>query len=203
MPTVATTSDPHGHHDWHSREYVDDWIGRDVTRDDERRPLLRRLAEELAFAPDAPVRLLDVGGGYGMLTSEVLDVYPNCHVVLHDFSQPMFDHARERLGERVERVEFVVSDLRSPDWVDVLDGDFDAVVSSIALHNVRDPDRVRAIYEEWRPLVRDGGRVANLDYVFPGLDVDTQLDWLRAAGFHDARCPFEHERQALVLAAAG
>jgi ubiquinone/menaquinone biosynthesis C-methylase UbiE len=200
---MATSSDPHGHHDWHSPEYVDDWIGRDVTRDDERRPMLRRLAEELAFASDAALRVLDVGGGYAMLTSEVLDVYPNCRVVLHDFSLPMFERARERLGDRADRVDMVVSDLRSPGWVDVLDGEFDAVVSSIALHNVRDPDRVREIYAEWRPLVRDGGKVANLDLVFPGLEVETQLGWLRAAGFEDARCAFEYDRQALMLASAG
>ena len=30
-----------GHHDWHSQAYVDHWINHDLTRDDERRPILR------------------------------------------------------------------------------------------------------------------------------------------------------------------
>ena len=34
---------PIGKHDWHSREYVENWIGRDVTHDDERRPLLQQM----------------------------------------------------------------------------------------------------------------------------------------------------------------
>src|SRR5690348_14153964 len=36
----------HGHdhfhtHDWHSQAYVEDWIARDATRDEERRPRIR------------------------------------------------------------------------------------------------------------------------------------------------------------------
>jgi tRNA (cmo5U34)-methyltransferase len=197
---VATSSDPHGHHDWHSTDYVDDWISSDVTRDRERRPILRRVAELLPFERDAEIRVLDVGGGYGMLTREVLDEFPNSRVVLHDFSQPMIDQARERLGGLLDRVEFAQADLRDPAWVDAVDGPFDAVVSSIAIHNVRDPERIRTIYSEIRPLLTAGGCFANLDLVFPGaLELETQLDWLRAAGFHDVGCRFEYEHQALLI----
>ena len=150
---VPTSSDAHGHHDWHSTEYVDGWIENDVTRDAGRRPVLRKVAELLPFEKDAAARVLDVGGGYGMLTREVLEEWPNSTVVLHDFSEPMFEQARARLGPLVDRVEFVRADLRDPPWADAVDGPFDAVVSSIAIHNVRDPDRVRAIRDEIRQLV--------------------------------------------------
>jgi tRNA (cmo5U34)-methyltransferase len=199
---VATSSDPHGHHDWHSPTYVDEWIERDVTRDDERTPVLLRVAEMLPFPDEAAVRVLDLGGGYGMLTRAVLSTYPNARVVLHDFSVPMIEQARERLADVGDRVEYVTSDLRDPRWIDVLDGPYDAVVSSIALHNIRDPERIRAVYGELRPLVAAGGCVANLDLVFPGLEVDTQLGWLEEAGFHDAQSPFEWGGQALLLAYA-
>jgi ubiquinone/menaquinone biosynthesis C-methylase UbiE len=197
---VATSSDSHGHHDWHSAQYVDDWINNDVTRDAERRPVLRRLAELLPFERDAAVRVLDVGGGYGMLTREVLEELPNSRVVLQDFSEPMVDQARARLGPLVDRVEFVQADLREPAWVGAVGGPFDAVVSSIAIHNVRDPGRIRAIYAEIKPLLSDGGCFANLDLVFPGmLDVDVQLRWLEEAGFRDAACVLEHDHQALLV----
>ncbi len=197
---MPTSSDAHGHHDWHSAEYVDGWIDNDVTRDAERRPMLRQVAELLPFARDAEVRVLDVGGGYGMLTREVLEELPNSRVVLHDFSEPMFDQAHARLGLLVERVEFARADLRDPSWVDAVHGPFDAVVSSIAIHNVRDPARVHAIYGEIRPLVADAGCFANLDLAFPGgLEVATQLGWLTEAGFHDVRCVLEYEHQALLV----
>jgi tRNA (cmo5U34)-methyltransferase len=202
LGVVATSSDPHGHHDWHSSRYVDEWITHDVTRDGERMPVLLQVAELLPFADDAAVRVLDVGGGYGMLTRAVLVTYRNARVVLHDFSVPMIEQARERLADVGDRVEFVTSDLRDPHWVDALDGPYDAVVSSIAFHNVRDPDRIRAVYGELRPLVSPGGCVANLDLVFPGLEVDTQLSWLEESGFHHAQSPFQWGGQALLLAFA-
>jgi ubiquinone/menaquinone biosynthesis C-methylase UbiE len=198
--SVTTSSDPHGHHDWHSPEYVDEWITNDVTRDGERRPVLRRVAELLPFERDAELRILDVGGGYGMLTREVLEEFPNSRVVLHDFSEPMIEQARRRLGGLVTRVEFAQADLRDPSWVEAVQGPFDAVVSSIALHNVRDPDRIKTIYAEIRPLLVPGGCFANLDLVFPGaLEVETQLEWLEAAGFHEAGCLLEYGHQALLV----
>ncbi len=197
---MTTSSDPHGHHDWHSADYVDEWISTDVTRDTERRPVLRRVAELLPFEREAEIRVLDIGGGYGMLTREVLEELPNSRVVLHDFSQPMIDHAKERLGGLVGRVEFAQADLRDPAWVDAVGGPFDAVVSSIAIHNVRDPERIRAIYGEIRPLLTAGGCFANLDLVFRGgLEVETQIGWLRDAGFHEVGCLFEYEHQALLV----
>jgi ubiquinone/menaquinone biosynthesis C-methylase UbiE len=197
----STTSDPHGHHDWHSATYVEEWIENDVTRDAQRRPILRRVAELLPFDRDAEVRVLDVGGGYGMLTREVLEALPNSRVVLHDFSRPMFDEAKRRLGSLADRVEFAASDLRDPSWTESLHGPFDAVVSSIAIHNVRDPERIRAIYRELKPLVAAGGCFANLDLVFPGvLDIETQLAWLRDAGFREVGCALEYDHQALLLA---
>jgi ubiquinone/menaquinone biosynthesis C-methylase UbiE len=197
---VSTSSDPHGHHDWHSAQYVDDWIENDVTRDAERQPVLRRVAELLPFDRDAEVRVLDVGGGYGMLTREVLEELPKSRVVLHDFSEPMIEQARARLGALVDRVDFVQADLRDPSWADRVSGPFDAVVSSIALHNVRDPGRIREIYAEIRPLVSDGGCFANLDLVFPGaLDIPTQLRWLEEAGFTGVGCLLEHDHQALLV----
>jgi tRNA (cmo5U34)-methyltransferase len=200
VSVMTTSSDPHGHHDWHSAEYVDDWITNDVTRDATRRPVLRRVAELLPFDRDAEVRILDIGGGYGMLTREVLEEFPKSRVVLHDFSEPMIEQARARLGPLLDRVEFVRADLRDPAWVEAVDGPFDAVVSSIAIHNVRDPDRIRAIFAEVRRLVGGGGCFANLDLVFPGsLELDTQLEWLREAGFGEVGCLLQHERQALLV----
>ncbi|HXY92935.1 MAG TPA: class I SAM-dependent methyltransferase [Acidimicrobiia bacterium] len=197
---MATSSDAHGHHDWHSAEYVDGWITNDVTRDTQRKPVLRRVAALLPFERDAEVRILDIGGGYGMLTREVLEELPQSRVVLHDFSRPMIEQARARLGPLLDRVEFVQADLRDPAWVDAVGGPFDAVVSSIAIHNVRDPERIRAIFGEIQRLVSTGGCFADLDLVFPGtLELDTQLEWLEDAGFKDVACAFEFEHQALLI----
>ncbi|HEX6512200.1 MAG TPA: hypothetical protein VF157_07880, partial [Chloroflexota bacterium] len=46
-----------------------------------------------------------------------------------------------------------------------IEGQFDAIVSAIAIHNVRDPERIRGIYAETFPLVKPGGCFLNYDRV--------------------------------------
>ncbi len=94
-------------HDWLSHDYVDRWIDGDVTRDAERRPILRKMMSFAPFAAGDPIRALDVGAGYGVVTEEVLRAFPKAQVTWQDYSQPMQDHAREKLakyGDRLSRL---------------------------------------------------------------------------------------------------
>ena len=194
-----TSSDPHGHHDWHSREYVDEWIARDVTRDEQRAPLLRRVASLIPRDPKDEIRVLDVGAGYGALSACVLERFPHAELVCQDFSEPMFDHARERLASASPRISFVTSDLLEPDWCDDIGAPFDAVVSAIAIHNVRYPERIRAIYAEVADLLAVGGRFLNCDLVFgPPADLETQLEWLRECGLEGVECFWQQGRQVVI-----
>lgn len=70
---MTTGTDRSRGHDWHSQEYVDNWTEQDVTRDDERRPHLRRMAALLPYDPDAGIRVLDAGAGYGVVSQAVLE----------------------------------------------------------------------------------------------------------------------------------
>lgn len=159
---------PHVHeHDWHSTEYVGQWIARDITRDEERKPLLRRLVSFINQPAAAYLRVLDIGAGYGLLSEQVLEAFPNATLVLHDYSEPMFEHAKRRLSSAAGRVSFVKADLLDPNWNSAFQEQFDTVVSAIAIHNVRAPERIRGIYGEIFPLVKPGGCFLNYDLVFP------------------------------------
>lgn len=209
---TTAESDPHGVHDWHSPDYVDWWITNDVTRDSERRPLLRRLAQLLPIDRKDAALILDIGGGYGMLTREVLEELPSSRVVLQDLSGAMIEQARERLGDLVSRVTFVQADLRDPAWVSAVGGPFRAVVSSIAIHNVREPGMIRSIYAQVRGVLEPGGLFLNLDFVAPeetgssdpgmqrssSATATDQLAWLEEAGFEDVHIPFRAQNQALL-----
>jgi tRNA (cmo5U34)-methyltransferase len=155
----------HAHHDWHSAAYVDDWISGDHTRDSERLPLLRRVANFIPFSHDAQIRVLDIGAGYGALSQQVLELFPNAAVICQDYSDPMIGHARERLAWAGSRVSFVKADLYDPEWTAELQRPFDAVVSSICIHNLRDPQRIHAVYDEVFPLVWTKGAFLNCDLV--------------------------------------
>src|ERR1700758_934252 len=50
-------------HDWHSSDYVSEWITRDTTRDGERRPLLQQMLSAAPLPRDAALEVLDVGAG--------------------------------------------------------------------------------------------------------------------------------------------
>ena len=187
MTAGRTGSDPRGVHDWESPDYVDAWISDDVTRDEERRPFLRRVIGELPLSGSSAVSVLDVGGGYGVLSREVLDAWPGARLVLQDLSEAMLDHARQRLADAADRVSFVRADFREPGWTNAVGGPFDAVVSSLAIHNVREKDQIRRVYLDIGGLVAPGGCFANIDHVDPA-DVGTQLGWLREAGFTRVEC---------------
>lgn len=161
-----TQSDPTGRHDWHSDSYVRDWIG--AYEDPARPASLRRIAHLIPFDPDDAIRVLDIGGGWGPVTSVVLGTFPRAQVVLHDFSTPMLEEAARRLSYFGDAVTFHRGDLLTPDWKTGLVGSFDAVVSSLCIHNVRFPDRIRAIYGEIFPLVAPGGCFLNLESVNGG-----------------------------------
>ena len=195
---MATSSDPHGYHDWHSREYVDDWVSSTEKLEEVRLAMLRRVAGLIPHDTGSEIHVLDIGAGYGLLSEQVLERFPRAQVVCHDFSEPMFAHAKERLARASERVSFAKGDLRDPSWHASLSGPFDAVVSSIAIHNVRYPERIRAIYSETFPLVGPGGCFFNYDMLSSGTDaspsevepatLENQLRWLREAGFRDVDC---------------
>ncbi len=173
-----TQSDPTGVHEWHSADYVQEWIGGWSTA--ERMASLRRIAHLIPRDPDEAIRVLDVCGGWGPVSTVVLEAFPRARITLHDFSEPMLEEARERLAKISDNVTFVRGDLMSPDWKANIEGPFDAVVSSLGIHNVRFPDRIRAIYEEIFPLVGPGGCFINLDQVHTG-------DLVRRANQHAQR----------------
>jgi tRNA (cmo5U34)-methyltransferase len=77
----------------------------------------------------------------------------------------MFEHARQRLSFAADRVSYAKADLFDPGWTRALDGQFDAAVSAIAIHNLRDPKRIRGVYNEIFPLVKPGGCFLNYDRI--------------------------------------
>src|ERR1700741_3415064 len=144
-------------HDWHSTDYVAEWIVRDATRDAERRPLLRQMLSFAPFPRDAELGVLDVGAGYGAVSEEVLHAFPAARVTLQDYSQPMLDRSRQRLAERSDQLSYVLCDLVDPSWPKQVGGPFDLAVSAIALPNLPDPDKIYACYHAIHDLLKPGG----------------------------------------------
>ncbi len=188
------------HHDWHSPGYVEEWITRDLSRDEERRLRLRQMLAAAPFAAEAEITVLDVGGGYGVVTDEVLRTFPRATVTLQDYSAPMLDQARQRLAAHAARVKYVLADLRDPAWTRAVGGLFDLAVSAIAIHNLRDLGEIADSYRGIAAVLKPGG--VFLDYDLFGLigGTDAQMQTIRDAGFVTVDCLWKQERLAIIRA---
>ena len=184
-------------HDWQSADYVAGWIEHDVTRDPDRRPLLRRMLSS-APLPGAAREVLDVGAGYGVVTEEVLAVFPAARVTLQDYSRAMLDQARRRLADHSDRLSFVLCDLFDPSWPQHVGGPFDLAVSAIVLHNLGSREKIFACYPAIHALLKQGGCFLNYDRFADG--VNGHLTALRAAGFAPVECTWQEAPYAIVAA---
>lgn len=189
-----------GRHDWHSQEYVDHWINHDMTRDDERRPILRMMMTHAPFPADAAVEVLDVGAGYGVVAEAALEAFPKARVTLLDYSSPMLEHARRRLASYGGRIQVVMADLASPAWTEGLRNRFDLAVSGLALHNLAGQRHLQDLYKETFSVLRAGGAFLDYDLVSFTGGLEQHLEWLLAAGFGAAGSPW-HEGAPAVLVA--
>ncbi|MGH2903243.1 MAG: class I SAM-dependent methyltransferase [Solirubrobacteraceae bacterium] len=164
-------------------------------------------------------RILDLGTGDGRLLAVLRTARPQMRAVGLDFSEVMLQAARERFAGD-EHVELVKHDLAEP--LPAL-GQFDAVVSSFAIHHV-EHERKRSLYQEIFEMLEPGGVFANFEHVASPshrlhtafyaaigipieeedpsnrlLDVHTQLEWLREIGFDDVDCYWKWLEMALLV----
>jgi trans-aconitate methyltransferase len=200
MPAKARSFHVH-EHDWHSAAYVDEWIDKDITRDAERRPILRKMMGFAPFEKNAALRALDIGAGYGIVTEEVLRAFPRARVTWQDYSRPMRDQAQKRLARYEKRLAYVVSDLLDASWGKELPGPFELVVSGIALHNLRDRKAIFRCYDVIRGLLAPAGCFLDYDYFQYAGGLELHLAAMRDAGFARAECVWQEGAAAVVKAA--
>lgn len=173
----------------------------------------------LDHVPRDARRILDLGAGDGRLLAMLRIDRPHVRGVALDLSELMLEAARKRFAGD-ERIEIVRHDLAEP--LPAL-GRFDAVVSSMAIHHL-EHERKRSLYGEIFDVLEPGGVFANFEHVASPthrlhlafyaaigeplehedpsdrlLDVETQLAWLREAGFDDVDCYWKWLEMALLI----
>jgi SAM-dependent methyltransferase len=173
----------------------------------------------LEHVPRAARRILDLGTGDGRLLALLQIDRPEMLGVGLDFSEVMLEAATKRFAGD-ERIELVEHDLDEP--LPAL-GPFDAIVSSMAIHHL-EHERKRSLSREVFELLEPGGVFANFEHVASPtdrlhraffaaigeplenedpsdrlIDVESQLQWLRAAGFDDVDCYWKWLEMALLI----
>jgi ubiquinone/menaquinone biosynthesis C-methylase UbiE len=157
----------------------------------EKRQVAVAVAIQQAVNLSPGMSAVDVGGGTGRLSILLADRVGS--VVVTDPSAGMVRVARERIEAAglSDRLRAVQADLT----VDKLDGAYDVVWSSMALHHVQDLD---GLLQSVAQILVDGGRLAIAD-----------LDEDRDGAFHadkidfDGHHGFDRQRLTAQLARAG
>ena len=108
---------------------------------------------------------LDLGCGDGILGHALLSLAPQAQGVFLDFSEPMLDAARKRLGTG-DNLTFIARDYGQPAWVESVRAfaPFDVIVSGFSIHHQPDA-RKQAVYRELYDLLAPGGIFLNLEHV--------------------------------------
>jgi tRNA (cmo5U34)-methyltransferase len=113
--------------------------------------LHRTLVRGIPYVPTRAFRVLELGVGTGALSSLLLSEFPHARLTGIDLSPRMIAQAHRRLKRFGRRVE-----LRAGRLEDSWDGEFEAVVSALAIHHLTDPEKWRLFRRVRRSLTRGG-----------------------------------------------
>ncbi|MCH7942534.1 MAG: class I SAM-dependent methyltransferase [Proteobacteria bacterium] len=113
----------------------------------------------LAFPPHAHIRVLDLGAGTGILSAMIAEAFPNARITLVDISSEMLALARQKLGDD-RRIRYLQANIA----LLALPGEFDAVVSALAIHHLKD-DEKHALYGDIHKALAPGGIFINAEQV--------------------------------------
>ena len=197
MATLTNTSGlERDHHDWDSSQYVAQWAEGQDKKEPLRQEPFRILAQTIPLDKELPIKILDVGAGYGALTQYLLNQFSKATAVCQDGSEEMIKVGQQRMTDYKGRFSYVQSDFSKSGWSKGLGGPFDAVVSTIAIHNVRDPKVIQSIYEEILPLLKNGGCFLNFDRLRPS--IEEQKSWLKKIGYGEVDCSWQDEKHGLL-----
>lgn len=161
----------------------------------EKRPwrvaFFQSFVDELKALNRERLSILELGSGPGFLAEYLLSALPAVDYWALDVSPAMHELARQRLGDKAGRVNFVVADFKSTDWADSLP-QFDAAISMQAVHEVRHKRHIPALFTSIRERLAHGGTFLMCDHILgEGGMSDSDLymteqeqeEALRAVGF--------------------
>ncbi len=113
----------------------------------------------LELIPPRAKKIVDLGAGSGLLTMLLRKHFPAAHIHLIDFSAPMLDLAKQRLGEDPD-LTFEQADYTSAP----LPRNQCAIVSSLSIHHLDDADK-RSLYQRCYEALSPNGIFINADHI--------------------------------------
>jgi tRNA (cmo5U34)-methyltransferase len=220
-----------GHH-WKETDRVAEYVQNTDTAFPEAQEVYSVLIATQPFEQDAPLRILDIGSGHGVVAGALLGALPNATAIGLDISEPMMAEGKVRMAPFGDRFGYHVGDFADGEIPEDLEGTFDLVVSARAIHHLSSPNKAK-LYAQVYTRLNDGGAFFNIDNMRPRDDyfravyrklgprstrpqgmgggsgtehpdpVDEQLTWLRNAGFAHVDCLWKKLGRALIVGYKG
>ncbi|TMA81864.1 MAG: class I SAM-dependent methyltransferase [Deltaproteobacteria bacterium] len=161
----ASTADASWQQTWGSSDFIKRWANKSGWQAPIREVQMAMVLRMIPHLIDEPIRILDIGAGYGALAAAVLRDRPNASAVCLDASEAMLKLGNERNRDLKDRISFIQGSLETSDWIKSVEGTFDAVISARALHHFTENQRRRYIFKEVYGIIRDRGCFINADNV--------------------------------------
>lgn len=171
--------------------------------------------DSLPFAYKNKLQILDLGSGTGYGMRLIAERFPKAVITGIDFSPLMIEKAKDHLTAHAERIALKLEDFRES----VFDTQYDAIVSTIAIHNISNEQKsllFKKIYEALKPggvfvngdfyagetvTIDNDLRKLYEDYLRQNLKGDELKVWLKHAFTEDM--PMKLSEQISLLTAAG
>jgi tRNA (cmo5U34)-methyltransferase len=125
--------------------------------------------------PTNATHILDLGAGSGILTAFIRRAFPTAHIHCLDFSAPMLELAKKRLGNEVN-LTFEVADYTTA----TLPPNLDAIVSALSIHHLEDTAK-QALFTRLHTALKPNGVFINAEQVLgptPELEARYKQLWL-------------------------
>ena len=121
--------------------------------------MVNSLILALPFHRKEGMKVLDLGCGTGNISLEVKNRFPNGQITCVDLAENMINMAESKLSHYSD-IEFIRADFRNLDYQE----EYDAVVSSLALHHLQREDQ-KSFYRRINRFLKEGGVFYNADIV--------------------------------------
>lgn len=119
-------------------------------------PMMENKAAISRFLTSDTQKVLDLGAGTGLELTALFVRFPHAHVTVIDISEEMLKILRQRSFSN--RLHMICGDFFEEDFGE----DYDAVISSAALHHFDEAEKLR-LYRKIYACLKPGGRFVNSD----------------------------------------
>ena len=133
--------------------------------------MISALTLAIPFQASEKIKVLDLGCGTGNVSKAIKTRYPEAQITCIDLAENMIEMTRIKLSN-YDDIDYQTGDFAKLRF----DNDYDAVISSLALHHLQTDEAKKNIYKKIYEALRKDGVFYNADTVLGSSNYLTQVN---------------------------